>query len=222
MRGTQHLLVIPGRDRRRAVIMADHYDTAYMEDYYDKEQGGNGARSGRGGRGRQPLGHCGLMLAAPLFCESEPGRPSGLRRLAGPSYRRGVPLRLHGRPALCQQLVKARSKCVCRSEQTACDLSGVRVQGVYVLDMVAHNNDRDRDVFQIAPGAGPGRCGWPIRPTLPTKSGTPRPRLERQAGTTRLRAAGGAAPTATKFPAPLYIRSSMANTPALRSAKYVV
>ena len=24
-----------------------------------------------------------------------------------------------------------------------------RVQGVYVLDMVAHNNDRDRDVFQV-------------------------------------------------------------------------
>ena len=28
------LMVIPGRDRRRAVIMADHYDTAYMEDRY--------------------------------------------------------------------------------------------------------------------------------------------------------------------------------------------
>ena len=26
------MVVIPGRDRRRAVIMADHYDTAYMED----------------------------------------------------------------------------------------------------------------------------------------------------------------------------------------------
>src|SRR5205085_3660016 len=35
------------------------------------------------------------------------------------------------------------------------DLSAVRVQGLYVLDMIAHNNDRDRDVFQIAPGTGP-------------------------------------------------------------------
>ena len=26
--------------------------------------------------------------------------------------------------------------------------------GVYVLDMVAHNNDHDRDVFQICPGGG--------------------------------------------------------------------
>src|SRR5262249_55875270 len=32
------------------------------------------------------------------------------------------------------------------------DLSGARVQGVYVSDMIAHNNDRDRDVFQISPG----------------------------------------------------------------------
>jgi hypothetical protein len=31
-------------------------------------------------------------------------------------------------------------------------LRDVRVDGVYVLDMVAHNNDRDRDVFQICPG----------------------------------------------------------------------
>jgi hypothetical protein len=32
------------------------------------------------------------------------------------------------------------------------DLSGVRVQGVYVSDMIAHNNDRERDIFQMAPG----------------------------------------------------------------------
>ena len=29
------VVVIPGRDRRRAIIMADHYDTAYMEDCYE-------------------------------------------------------------------------------------------------------------------------------------------------------------------------------------------
>src|SRR5207247_10464145 len=39
------------------------------------------------------------------------------------------------------------------------DLSKTRVQGVYVLDMVAHNNDRDRDVFQISPGTSP-RSMW--------------------------------------------------------------
>ena len=30
------LVVIPGQNRREAVIMADHYDTAYMEDKYDE------------------------------------------------------------------------------------------------------------------------------------------------------------------------------------------
>src|SRR5262249_46703144 len=34
------------------------------------------------------------------------------------------------------------------------DLSKVRVQGAFVLDMVAHNNPHERDVFQIAPGQG--------------------------------------------------------------------
>ena len=48
------MVVIPGRDRRRAVIMADHYDTAYMENVYYKERGGSGVSAARGGR--QPLG----------------------------------------------------------------------------------------------------------------------------------------------------------------------
>ena len=34
------------------------------------------------------------------------------------------------------------------------DVSGVQVVGVHVLDMIGHNSDRDRDVFQIAPGEG--------------------------------------------------------------------
>ena len=38
-------MVIPGRDRRRAVVMADHYDTAYMEDvfgYTTRREAGRG------------------------------------------------------------------------------------------------------------------------------------------------------------------------------------
>ena len=34
------------------------------------------------------------------------------------------------------------------------DLSKVQIQGLYVLDMIAHNNDHDRDIFQITPGTG--------------------------------------------------------------------
>jgi hypothetical protein len=35
------------------------------------------------------------------------------------------------------------------------DLSQVQVQGAFVMDMIAHNNDRERDVFQFAPGTDP-------------------------------------------------------------------
>ena len=54
------LVVIPGRDRKRAVLMADHYDTAYMADWYEKRQGGTGARLARARQGDRasapPLG----------------------------------------------------------------------------------------------------------------------------------------------------------------------
>jgi hypothetical protein len=32
------------------------------------------------------------------------------------------------------------------------DLSPVEIKGVLVMDMIAHNRDNDRDIFQIAPG----------------------------------------------------------------------
>ena len=35
------------------------------------------------------------------------------------------------------------------------DVRETRIQGVYVLDMIAHNNERESNVFQIAPGASP-------------------------------------------------------------------
>jgi hypothetical protein len=42
------------------------------------------------------------------------------------------------------------------------DLSKTRVAGAFVLDMVAHNNEKHRDVFQIAPGEGKAaaRLAW--------------------------------------------------------------
>jgi len=32
------------------------------------------------------------------------------------------------------------------------DISKVKIEGLYVLDMIAHNRDRDLNVFQISPG----------------------------------------------------------------------
>ena len=51
------VFMIPGRDRSQAVVMADHYDTAYMEDVFYKERGGD-------------------ALRAPA-CGAEPGAPAG-------------------------------------------------------------------------------------------------------------------------------------------------
>ncbi|HYA13924.1 MAG TPA: M28 family peptidase, partial [Syntrophales bacterium] len=36
------------------------------------------------------------------------------------------------------------------------DLSDVKIQGAFILDMIAHNNESDLDKFQISPGMGAG------------------------------------------------------------------
>src|SRR5204863_6872075 len=60
------LIVIPGRNRREAVIMSDHYDTAYMEDRYDKLTG-CGARISACGADDNHSATAAMMLAAPIF-----------------------------------------------------------------------------------------------------------------------------------------------------------
>jgi hypothetical protein len=39
-------------------------------------------------------------------------------------------------------------------EGQECNLSKVQIQGTFVLDMVGHNKDSNRDKFQISPGTG--------------------------------------------------------------------
>ena len=63
------LIAIPGRDRGRAVIMADHYDTAYMEDRYGYQHGGHGPRLAAAGADDNHSATVALMLAAPIFLE---------------------------------------------------------------------------------------------------------------------------------------------------------
>lgn len=147
------LVVIPGRNRRRAVVMADHYDTAYMEDVYDKARGGSGARLAAAGADDNHSATAALMLAAPIFCrlsrEGKLGCDVWLLHLTGEEF----PSDCMGARRLCSSLVE-RSLKFQLPEGRCRDLSKVRVQGVYVLDMVAHNNDHARDIFQIAPGTG--------------------------------------------------------------------
>jgi peptidase M28-like protein len=147
------MVMIPGRDRKRAVIMADHYDTAYMEDIYYKDQGGSGARLASSGADDNHSATAALMRAAPIFCDlsrkGKLGCDIWLIHLTGEEF----PSDCMGARHLCQEIVEGRLK-LRLTEGKACDLSKVRIQGVYVLDMVAHNSDSNRDKFQISPGRG--------------------------------------------------------------------
>ncbi len=145
------LVVIPGKDRSRAVIMADHYDTAYMEDLYYKEKGGKLARVAAAGADDNHSATAALMLAAPIFLKlSQAGKLDcdvWLVHLTGEEF----PADCMGARALAQSLVEGTLKLHSSGKKTQ-DLSKVKIEGVYVLDMIAHNRDRDRDEFQISPG----------------------------------------------------------------------
>ena len=167
------LVAIPGRDRGRAVIMADHYDTAYMEDRYGYQHGGHGPRLAAAGADDNHSATVALMLAAPIFLDLSRAGQLGcdvwLVHLTGEEF----PSDCLGARHLTESLVEGTLRLRTRPPSAAAalapavpgevagwlDLSETRVQGVYVLDMVAHNNDRERDVFQVCPGAG-GESMW--------------------------------------------------------------
>ncbi len=146
------IAVIPGRDRSRAVIMADHYDTAYMEDVYEKGSA-KGARIAAAGADDNHSATAALLHAFPIFCEMSRSGQLGcdiwLVHLTGEEF----PSDCLGARHLCECIVQGNLRIRLRS-QSWHDLSKVRIQGVYVLDMVAHNNDRAPDIFQISPGEG--------------------------------------------------------------------
>jgi hypothetical protein len=145
------VFVIPGKDRSRAVIMADHYDTAYMEDLYYKESGGKLARVAASGSDDNHSATAALMLGAPVFLDlSRSGQLEcdvWLVHLTGEEF----PADCMGARHLAQRVVE-QSLALRVQEGRQFDLSHVRIEGVYVLDMVAHNRHTHRDIFQISPG----------------------------------------------------------------------
>jgi hypothetical protein len=147
------MVIVPGRNRRRAVIMADHYDTAYMEDRYEKGRGGNGARLAAAGADDNHSATATLMLAAPIFLElSRAGLLEcdvWLVHLTGEEF----PSDCMGARHLARAIVEGTLEVRRRGGKTL-DLSGVEIAGLYVMDMIAHNNEHEPDVFQISPGAG--------------------------------------------------------------------
>ena len=143
--------IIPGRNRKEAIVMGDHYDTAYMEDTYGYRSGKNdGARMAASGADDNHSATSALMLGAEVFMElSRQGklaRDVWIVHLTGEEF----PSDCLGARHLAQLLVEG----ACRIEtmEDTVDLCDVTVKGAYVLDMIAHNNDRRKDVFQIAPG----------------------------------------------------------------------
>ncbi len=145
------LIRIPGKDRTRAVIMADHYDTAYMEDVYYKERGGTLARVAAAGADDNHSATAALMLAAPVFLQlSKAGKLTWdvwLVHLTGEEF----PSDCLGARDLARQLIEGSLGLRVKGTKSL-DLSRVAIEGVFVLDMIAHNRSTERDVFQIAPG----------------------------------------------------------------------
>ncbi|MGO9112815.1 MAG: M28 family peptidase, partial [Thermoguttaceae bacterium] len=145
------VIVIPGKNRRRAVIMADHYDTAYMEDVYGYPGKGGGPRIAAAGADDNHSATAAMMLAAPIFLDlSKQGKLESdiwLVHLTGEEF----PSDCMGARALCQQVVEGSLRIRLTNGRWK-SLARTRVGGVYVMDMIAHNNDHEKDVFQIAPG----------------------------------------------------------------------
>jgi hypothetical protein len=145
------ICVIPGNNRREAVVMGDHYDTAYMEDVYDADRGGDKLRAAAAGADDNHSATTALLMAAqallPLSRAGKLERDVWLVHLTGEEF----PGDSLGARALAQALVE-RSLSFTAEDGSTRDMSEVRVVGAYVLDMIGHNNERERDLFQIAPG----------------------------------------------------------------------
>jgi hypothetical protein len=145
------IVMIPGRDRSRAVIMADHYDTAYMEDRYKRD----GARLSAPGADDNTSATAALLAAAPALLElSRDGRLGcdvWLVHLTGEEF----PADCLGARHLAEQIV-AGTLSPRHQGGGRIDLTKTKVEGVFVLDMVAHDNPRRRGRFQISPGTGSG------------------------------------------------------------------
>ena len=147
------LVMIPGKNRNEAVILADHYDTAYMADIYDKSAGGNGARLAAAGADDNDSATATLLQAAPVYLEmSKAGvleRDVWLLHLTGEEF----PSDCLGARHFCQALIEKTLKLVTKDSESI-DLSEVKIAGVFIMDMIAHNREDAPYVFQISPGRG--------------------------------------------------------------------
>jgi hypothetical protein len=142
------LVVIPGKNRKEAVVLGDHYDTAYMADIYDET---NGARVSANGADDNFSATTTLLLAAPVYLklakEGKLERDIWLIHLTGEEF----PSDCMGARNFCQSILQKSVK-LHLDKDNVIDLSDTEVKGVYVMDMIGHNNDTNKDVFQASPG----------------------------------------------------------------------
>ena len=145
------LMMIPGKNRKQAVILGDHYDTAYMEDIYEKGRGGSGARLSAAGADDNYSASATLLQAAPILLkmskEGKLERDVWLIHLTGEEF----PSDCMGARNFCQTLIENNINLKI-DKLTNINLSDTEIVGVYIMDMIGHNRDNDQDIFQISPG----------------------------------------------------------------------
>ena len=145
------LVVIPGKNRNQAVVFGDHYDTAYMEDIYEKGRGGSGARLAANGADDNYSASATLLQAAPILLklskEGKLERDIWLIHLTGEEF----PADCMGARNFCRTLIEKNIRLKLENDQFT-DLSKTEIVGVYVMDMIGHNRDNDQNIFQISPG----------------------------------------------------------------------
>jgi hypothetical protein len=145
------LIIIPGKNRKQAVLLGDHYDTAFMEDIYEKDRGGSGARLAANGADDNYSATATLLQAAPVFLklskEGKLERDIWLIHLTGEEF----PSDCMGARNFCKTLIEG-NMILKVGDQHGLDLSDTEIVGVYVMDMIGHNRDNDQDIFQISPG----------------------------------------------------------------------
>jgi len=145
------LMVIPGKNRKQAVVLGDHYDTAYMEDIYEKGRGGSGARLAANGADDNYSASATLLQAAPILLklskEGKLERDVWLIHLTGEEF----PADCMGARNFCQTLIE-RNAFLRTDKDNSVDISETEIVGVFVMDMIGHNRDNDQDIFQISPG----------------------------------------------------------------------
>jgi hypothetical protein len=122
-----------------------------MEDIYEKSRGGSGARLSANGADDNYSASSTLLLAAPVFLkmakEGKLERDIWLIHLTGEEF----PSDCMGARNFCKTVIEKniRLKLPDGSEN---DISGTKIKGVYVMDMIGHNREHGQDIFQISPG----------------------------------------------------------------------